>query len=156
MSEPTTTNPADALLDALRDFTEAAAALEAFRDFNRQVLLDMEIMQHGVAIAEAKVKELARQYGPCANDQFAVNVSHPMRRWYDCELIVEMAPFLREIPGVVVTTTTIDRAKVEALVKGGMVPAAVVGQTLREEALTPAVTIKRKTSPGGETPQKLT
>ncbi|MFA6046270.1 MAG: hypothetical protein WC718_14900 [Phycisphaerales bacterium] len=132
------------LAAALDEYTEAAAALDAFRDVNREILLDLEILQHGVAVEEAKLKELAREQGPVANDAYTVNVSYPKRRWYDCDLILERTPYLKEIPGVIVTTTTVDRAKIESLVKGGFVPAAVAGEALREEPMTPAVTIKRR------------
>ena len=132
----------DELLDALADYSQAAATLEMFRDRHAQVLVDLEMLEHALTVQEGKVKELARLHGPCANANHSVIVAYRKRRWYDTDYILEHAPWVRQIPGVVVQT--VDRGKIEALAKANAIDAGVCDQALREEPLTPAVTIKRK------------
>ena len=128
--------------DLLLEYTLAAQALEAFRDQFAGVLVDLERLQTRLSKCESELKAHAREIGPIENEQFTVVVTRPMRRWYDTDLVLERAPYLRELPGVVVTT--IDRDKIAALIKAQIVPADVAAAAYREEPLTPAVSIKRK------------
>ena len=133
---------ADELLDALADYSQAAATLEMFRDRHAKVLVDLEMLERALAVQEGKIKELARLHGPCANANHSVTVAYRQRRWYDVDYILEHAPYVRQIPGVVVQT--VDRAKIEALAKVQAIDPDVCKAALHVEQLTPAVTIKRK------------
>ena len=127
--------------DVLMEYTQAAAALDLYREQNRAVLVELEQRETTVRRREATLKELCRQLGPVENANYAVTVQQKTRRWYDADRILELAPWVRDVPGVLVTS--IDKAKIEALVKASVVPSDIAEQALRSEPLTPAVTIRR-------------
>ena len=126
----------------LADFTEAVEAMEAFRGEHHELLAQLEFLQERVNDGEATLKEVARRLGGVENYRFAVSIQQKARRWYDVDKLLVRLPWLRQIPGVVVET--VDRAKVEDLIKKGSVPALEAQAVLHVDPLTPAVTIKRK------------
>jgi len=134
-------SPEDRLLDALHAYTEAVDDLEDFETEQMRLLGEYGALQEVIADREGKLKALAREVGPCGNYRFAVTVQRKSRRWFDVDYILEHAPWVRGIPGVVIET--VDRAKIEALAKMKAIDADVCDAARREEALTPAVTIKR-------------
>ena len=135
-------SPEDVLLDCLADYTRAVHEREAFEELHERLLAEYKGLQEVIADRDLKLKTLARSYGPCSNALFTVSVQQKARRWYDVDYILEHAPYVRQIPGVVVQT--VDRAKIEALAKVQAIDPDVCKAALREEQLTPAVTIKRK------------
>ena len=92
--------------------------------------------------AELALKAFARDNGPEENSYFTVSVQAKARRWLDTDVVLTACPWVWDIPGVVVKS--IEKSKIEALAKSGMIPEAVVAEAQRAEQLTAAVTVKPK------------
>jgi predicted RNA-binding Zn-ribbon protein involved in translation (DUF1610 family) len=123
-------------------YEDAQAALAMFRDANATMLVTLEQLQTAVVKAEGELKELARLVGSCESEHFTITVTNKLKKWYDADVILSKFPAVRELPGVVVQT--IDKAKIELLAKGGMIPQEIADAAFRAEPMTPAVSIKRK------------
>ena len=138
-----TTTPTTAEL--LEKYTKTQQELDAFREEHNPILVYLTQLQMELRLTEDRLKAIAREQGPCENDHYAVTVTPKRRTWYDTDYILEHAPYVREIPGVVVQT--IDKAKIEALAKAKAIDADVCDAAKRDEMLTPAVSIKAKAQP---------
>jgi hypothetical protein len=141
----TTETTAPTLAELLEKYTKTQHELDAFREEHNPILVYLAQLQMELRLTEDRLKATAREQGPIENDHFAVTVTTKRRTWYDTDYILEHAPYVREIPGVVVQT--IDKARIEALAKAKAIDADVCDAARREEALTPAVTIKAKVQP---------
>ena len=133
---------ADELLDALADYSQAAATLEMFRDRHAKVLVDLEMLERALAVGHGDRVVGVGAGAVQPRHLLDLGLLHRQRRWYDVDYILEHAPYVRQIPGVVVQT--VDRAKIEALAKVQAIDPDVCKAALHVEQLTPAVTIKRK------------
>lgn len=126
----------------LWNYEAALLEMERFREHNSLVLDTWELMQGRLREVEEALKDFARQNGPEESESFIVTVQAKFRRWLDADIVVEMAPYVKDIPGVMVWS--VDKDKITALAKGGMLPNNVTEAAYREERLTPAVSIKAK------------
>jgi hypothetical protein len=124
----------------LERYTEAKRILNAFEADYEELFRDYRNLQQAVTDADSELRTWARDNGPTENDHFTVTVQYKTRKWYDADKILELAPEVRNLKGVVVET--IDKSKIEALAKGGMIDAAIAKKAYREEPMTPAVSIK--------------
>jgi hypothetical protein len=140
-NEPQVQNEPTGAERCLADYSVAYESLEAFKAEHFTILAQLEFLQQCVTGAETVLKAACREHGTVANERFVVTVQTKWRRWYDVDTLVVRVPSLKEIPGVIVQT--VDRAKVESLIKAGTVAKADAEAVLHTEALTPAVTIKR-------------
>ncbi len=122
-------------------YTGYMQSLDAFKEKHKAILEEYEEILAGLAGAEKDLKEYARDNGDLEDDVFSVTVQKKSRRSYDAESLLDAAPWLLQAGALVVTA---DKAKVEALAKGDMLPSDVVEAAKREEELTPAVSIRRK------------
>jgi len=129
-------------LTPLEYYTHVKRMMLAFQCEHAGVIGEWGDLTASVVAAENELKAWARDNGPCENDSFAVTVTQKARKWYDADKIVELAPYVKGIPGVVVQS--IDRLKVETLAQHGMIDAAICQQAYHEEAMTPAVSIRPK------------
>jgi hypothetical protein len=129
-------------LSPIDEYTLAAIALAKFEKRHQSMFEIYRALKADLDKAEAALKEDARYTGPCENGDFIVTVQTKSKRWYDADKIIELAPWVRDVPGVVVTT--INRDAITALVKIKTIPEEIAKQALHEEPMTPAVTIKAK------------
>lgn len=127
-------------LTPLEKYTAACGALAAFEELHSDVLSRYVELKASTAMAEDGLRVWARENGPTENDVYKVTVTRKVRKWYDADKIIELAPYVREIPGVVVQS--IDKAKVEKLATAGAIDKAICEQAYHEEPMTPAVSIK--------------
>jgi len=132
----------------LMAYTQSVLDLEEFEAAHRAVMAEWVVRQQRVAGNLEELKARARLTRGLSNELFEVTVQTKSHKWLDVNAIVEGYPFVKEIPGVVVVTTTIDAKKIELLAKGDMIPKEVVEKARRSEPLTSAVTIKRKEAKG--------
>ena len=126
--------------NALEEFTLAAQALSEFERQHALVLneyADLHVQEAGAAEA---LRKHARSNGPEENEVFTVTVQTKMKRWYDADTVLALAPYVAEMPGVM----EVNRERITQLAKAKAFSDEVITAAYREEALTPAVTIKRK------------
>ncbi|MBI2934626.1 MAG: hypothetical protein HYY29_03540 [Chloroflexi bacterium] len=128
--------------DTLEKYTLVQAEKAAFEAEHAYLLNLYADLNIACDAAEAELKRFARSNGPEENAQFVVTVQPKSRRWFDTDYILDNCPWIRDVPGVIVQA--VDKGKVEALVKGGMIPEGVAKAAQCEEALTAAVSIKAK------------
>ena len=126
----------------LQRYTAIADTLDTFTAQYATVISRYATLQQAKDEAEIALKRWARDHGTIENDSFKVNVQYKIRSWYDADEILRLAPYVREIPGVV--EQTINKAKIEALAKAKAIDESVCQQALREEPMVPAVSIKVK------------
>lgn len=129
-------------LSPLERYTAAKRALNLFEIASEALFREYHALQQEAAEAEAELKAWARDNGPCENNSFTVAVQYKMRKWYDADKILELAPHVRQLKGVVVET--IDKRRIEVLAQEGMIDAAIAQQAYHEDPMTPAVSIKVK------------
>ena len=134
----------DTALSWLGEYTQAMRDMELFKAEHSAIIAKYFELEREITATENELKTRARIEGPVENDSFTVSVVTPMTRWYDADIILEKAPYVRDLPGVLVTS--VDKKKIEMLAKGGMIPEAIAAEAYREEAGTPRVTIKVKTA----------
>ncbi len=127
---------------ALRAYTEAIQNLQRWEAEHIQMIAHWTSLKLKANDAEGDLKSHCRENGPCKNECFTVTVTRKTRKWYDTDYILEHAPFVLTIPGVVVQT--VDKTKIEALAKAKAIDAGICAAALREEELTPAVSIKAR------------
>jgi hypothetical protein len=132
----------DTIVTPLGDYTAARAELAAFERLHAETLDMHREMSARVMRTEDMLKRWARENGNLENDAYYVIVTQKTRKWYDADRIIELAPYVREMPGVV--TQTIDRAVVERFARAGAIDKAICEQAYHEEAMTPAVSIREK------------
>lgn len=132
----------DTITTPLGEYTEARAEWAAFKQAHAETLDMLREIEARVMRTEDTLKRWARENGSLENDTYSVIVTNKTRKWYDADKIIELAPYVREMPGVV--TQTIDRAVVERFAKAGAIDKAICDQAYHEEAMTPAVSIREK------------
>lgn len=127
----------------LSDYEDAVNRLEDFRAANENTIAWLKSLENTVATIEGELKAIAREEKRNLDgERFSVTYTAKARKWYDTDYILEHAPYVRAIPGVVVQT--IDKAKIEALAKAQAIDADVCEVALRVEQMTPAISIKRR------------
>jgi hypothetical protein len=138
------TNTVEQAQFVLMGYTLAKLALESYEQINQAALSHYHDLQREVEETEAELKTAARLSGSIENESFTVSVVTPMTRWYDVDIILEKAPYVRDLPGVMITS--VDKKKIEMLAKAGMIAKEIADLAYREEAGTARVTIKVKTA----------
>lgn len=121
-------------------YTGDMRALEEFKTIHAETFAQYERMCQIVNNAEAELRAACREFGPCENDTYTVTVQTKTRKWFDADKVLELAPYVAEMPGVM----EVNRERINQLAKAKAISVEVLEAAYREEALTPAVTIKRK------------
>ncbi len=128
-------------MEALENYTQARQRLARYKYDHQSILDEYETLLGAVAGAETALKETVRVYGQdVENAYYAVTITVKKRRWYDADKVIELAPYIAQIPGVM----AVDRLRVEQLIRAKAVPEEVATQAYHEEFMMPALSIKEK------------
>jgi hypothetical protein len=124
----------------LETYTAIKIMVEAFQTANQSILDDYVSLQKSLAVAEDCLKARARILGGELNDYYTITVQSKTRKWFDADIILKLAPYVKDMPGVM----AVDRDRIAQLAKAGAIAEDVVKAACKEEPMTSAVTIKAK------------
>jgi hypothetical protein len=125
---------------ALETYTTLKGMMEDFWNENHVILANYAELQKEIAEAEDILKAHARIQGSEENGYYTITVQNKTRKWFDADIILKLAPYVKDMPGVM----AVDRDRIAQLAKAGGIAKDVVKAAYKEEAMTPAVSIKAK------------
>ncbi len=135
--------PADDYEMAVLAYEDAYQRVEMHRDTYAGILAQLATYEGELREAKARVETIAKeQRKGFEDDLFLVTYTERKSRWLDVDYILANAPHVKDIPGIIKTTTTVDTKKIEALAKGDMIPREVVEAAQREKVIAVEVKIK--------------
>ena len=120
--------------------------LSEYRDRNRRVFTTLSELEESCEILETRIKDLVRGlydgkksgvYIDYKGGSFNVQVAAKWERVIDVDGLLNAAPLLRDIEGVV--QTVINKKKLDSLIEGGKVDAELVKQFVTRKQVTSAV-----------------
>jgi len=132
-------------MDPLHIYTAIYQEVADLRREHADLFDELAQLERHLATAQSDLTNHARQYGEMGNDIISVTVAYPVSRTWDGVHLVRLMPGLRDIPGIITTRVEVNAKKLEGLVKLGIVDGDTIAPALREEPLTPRVTIKAVT-----------
>ena len=134
-----------AVCDQLDYYAQCREKLATFEVEYGGVIQELRLLERELDSAEVELKAAARDYGDYFdNAQFQVLVTKKVSCSINGDRLVELCPWLREVPGAVKITTTVNEVVVKGLVKAGSIDQGTVDSVTEAKALTSAISIRQR------------
>lgn len=128
---------------ALDNYTKVFKKMKEFQEDNKKVFQASQALSETLTDFGEQLKTIAREDGATENKFFKVKVSIPYKKWYDPEIVLNMAtPKERKAIEDTALKAEIDNEKFELLIKDGLVRTEIKQEAFREKAQTARVTIE--------------
>ena len=131
---------------ALSEYTKAVNLLKGFEEKNASLLYTYKRLQEVASKTEEDLKVAAREYGESIENKIvSVKVSKKFRKYYDYSIIQQVAsPKELKLIKEKAVEESVDKEKLELMVKEQEVRPEVMHAAFKEEELTSSVKVSLK------------
>ena len=129
-------------LVALTNYTQSVIAIKQFKEKNKEVFEMYDELVNLKNEKEEDLKKTAKEVGDMDNGMIKVTKVNKYKKWYDVETLKKSPDWKTIEKEAYVIEEKVDKEKLDAMAKEGVVERKTLADAFREEEMSPSILIK--------------